>query len=391
MGAIIKSWVSSWCSWVMFLGILPPGGNSGREYWDLLFPFYCHSIATHSNSQPILADLLQTHPYVHLIALDFSKAFDTVRHSTLLDKCRQFPILNSLYNWLARYLEDRQHITKFGGMLSELGRITASIVQGSGIGPTAFVLTASDLRAMSLLIFLNKYADDVMFLGILPPGGNSGREYWDLLFPFYCHSIATHSNSQPILADLLQTHPYVHLIALDFSKAFDTVRHSTLLDKCRQFPILNSLYNWLARYLEDRQHITKFGGMLSELGRITASIVQGSGIGPTAFVLTASDLRAMSLLIFLNKYADDCYLIVPPDQASLISTELAHVEKWAQDNNLKLNVLKTKEMIVRCHRTRLGNIPSPTPGIERVTTMKILGVVYEENFTFREHVDGYSK
>ena len=56
------------------------------------------------NLNHILADLLQTHPYVHLIALDFSKAFDTVRHSTLLDKCRQFPILGSLYNWLARYL-----------------------------------------------------------------------------------------------------------------------------------------------------------------------------------------------------------------------------------------------------------------------------------------------
>jgi len=34
----------------------------------------------------IIADLLQTYPYVHLIALDFSKAFDTVRHSTLMVK-----------------------------------------------------------------------------------------------------------------------------------------------------------------------------------------------------------------------------------------------------------------------------------------------------------------
>ena len=76
--------------------------------------------------------------------------------------------------------------------------------------------------------------------------------------------------------------------------------------------------------------------------RITASIVHGSGIGPTAFVLTASDLRDLSLLIFLNKYADDCYLIVPPDQASLISSELEHIDKWAQDNNLKLNALKIK-------------------------------------------------
>ena len=44
-------------------------------------------------------------------------------------------------------------------------------------------------------------------------------------------------------------------------------------------------------------------------------------------------------------------------------------------------------MIVRRPRTRLGNIPPPTPGIERVSSMKILGVVYEENFTFREHVE----
>ena len=58
------------------------------------------------NLNHILADLLQTHPYVHLIALDFSKAFDTVRHSTLLDKCRRFHLLDSLYNWFARYLED---------------------------------------------------------------------------------------------------------------------------------------------------------------------------------------------------------------------------------------------------------------------------------------------
>ena len=127
--------------------------------------------------------------------------------------------------------------------------------------------------------------------------------------------------------------------------------------------------------------------MLSDLRRITASIVQGSGIGPTAFVLTASDLRALSLLIFLNKYADDCYLIVSPDQALHISSELAHIEQWARDNNLKLNVLKTKEMIVRRPRTRLSDIPLPVSGIERVNTMKILGVMYEEDFTFRVHVE----
>ena len=34
----------------------------------------------------IVSQLLVTNPYVHIFALDFSKAFDSIRHSTLLEK-----------------------------------------------------------------------------------------------------------------------------------------------------------------------------------------------------------------------------------------------------------------------------------------------------------------
>ena len=39
-----------------------------------------------------------------IIAIDFSKVFDTVLHSTLFDVCFQFPILNSLYHWFTWYM-----------------------------------------------------------------------------------------------------------------------------------------------------------------------------------------------------------------------------------------------------------------------------------------------
>ena len=194
-------------------------------------------------------------------------------------------------------------------------------------------------------------------------------------------------NLTHILSDLLQSHPYVHLIALDFSKAFDTVRHFTLLDKCRAFPIPDALFNWILRFLEGRSHKTKFGGLLSRLREITASIVQGSGIGPAAFVIHVSDLHPLCLLIFLNKYADDCYLIAPSDQAALIPAELAHIEAWAKENNLKLNILKTKEMIVHRPRVKVHDLPSTVPGMERVSSMKILGVVFEGDLSFRAQVD----
>jgi len=45
--------------------------------------------------------LLSTNPYVVVIALDFSKTFDTVRHFTLLEKLAQLAIPDSVYNWLS--------------------------------------------------------------------------------------------------------------------------------------------------------------------------------------------------------------------------------------------------------------------------------------------------
>jgi len=38
-----------------------------------------------------LCDMLSTNNFVYVIALDFSKAFDTVRHATLKDKMAQPP------------------------------------------------------------------------------------------------------------------------------------------------------------------------------------------------------------------------------------------------------------------------------------------------------------
>lgn len=119
---------------------------------------------------------------------------------------------------------------------------------------------------------------------------------------------------------------------------------------------------------------------------INASIVQGSGLGPVAYVLNASDLHpADPSNNSLNKYADDSYLIVPPDKSALIPEELSHICKWAETNNLSLNVNKTKEMIVRKPRGHPEN-PPPVPGVERVNSMNILGVTFSNDFTFHEQV-----
>jgi len=44
-----------------------------------------------------------SNPYVIVISLDFSKAFDTVRHSTLLEKLAQLDMPDEVYNWLVDF------------------------------------------------------------------------------------------------------------------------------------------------------------------------------------------------------------------------------------------------------------------------------------------------
>ena len=50
----------------------------------------------------------------------------------------------------------------------------------------------------------------------------------------------------------------------------------------------------------------------STLKSITASIIQGSGIEPAAYVVNASDLKAVTSGNQLCKFADDTYIVIQP-------------------------------------------------------------------------------
>ena len=187
---------------------------------------------------------------------------------------------------------------------------------------------------------------------------------------------------------MLQAEPFVYIIALDFSKAFDTVSHSTLTKKMADFPLPDNVYNWAVDFLEAKQHCTRYRGNQSDLAAISASIIQGSGFGPCAYNFNASDLQPSHLGNLMAKYADDTYVIVPASNATTISSEIRNVADWALLNNLKLNETKCFEMVVRRPRLALSSpaIPQPTQGMCRVTSLKILGVVINDRLDFTEHV-----
>ena len=101
---------------------------------------------------------------------------------------------------------------------------------------------------------------------------------------------------------------------------------------------------------------------------ITASIIQGSAIGPSSFVVHAADLWAARAGSFLIKYADDRpnFVIIPACNVESRQPELDHICEWSKRNNLMLNRSKSAEIVFSDNRKKRHQIlPPPSGGSRR--------------------------
>ena len=96
------------------------------------------------------------------------------------------------------------------------------------------------------------------------------------------------------------------------------------------------------RFFNNHSHCTVFGGELSTLLGVTASIIQGSAIGPAAYVVTTGDLAAAMPGNSLCKYADDTYVIIPASNEASRLVELDNVQRWAEQNNLNYSTAASR-------------------------------------------------
>lgn len=187
------------------------------------------------------------------------------------------------------------------------------------------------------------------------------------------------------------------LIFLDFSKAFDTIDHSLLCAKLRYYGFDNTSVNFFESYLNNRSQSVVMDNNCSNSCTITSGVPQGSVLGPILFLIYTADIFNSIQFCRIHCYADDSqldYSFVPNDvnrACENINSDLDSLSAYSKNNNLKLNPNKCAFMLFCSNniRNRLAaelNLKVYDHSLNIVNKMKNLGLFFENDLRFRDHV-----
>ena len=130
-------------------------------------------------------------------------------------------------------------------------------------------------------------------------------------------------------------------------------------------------------------------------------VPQGSILGPLLFLLYVNDLTSTSNVLDFILFADDTTILYSHEniesQISVMNAELEEVSNWFKTNKLSVNASKTKYVILATsHMTSVKaqqhfNVILDDTVLDRVKCTKFLGVLIDENLTWKCHIDCVSK
>nr|VZI41040.1 unnamed protein product [Spirometra erinaceieuropaei] len=169
----------------------------------------------------------------------------------------------------------------------------------------------------------------------------------------------------------------LHVVYIDFKKAFDSVPHQRLLHKLSRTGVRGKLLKWIQSFQLDRCQTVHVGGQKSTEVAVESGVPQGSVIGLTLFIIYVNDCVS-ELDCGVAMFADDIKLwsvIRTADDEEHLQANLNRLQQWSKAWLLPFNEKK-------CNILRVGRARSPNHmayclngiPLQEVDSQKDLGV-----------------
>jgi hypothetical protein len=162
----------------------------------------------------------------------------------------------------------------------------------------------------------------------------------------------------------------IRILFVDFAKAFDLVNHNVLLRKFQAYDFPPHITAWSMSFLHERKQFVEVRNNKS----------------------SCSVLRAGAIDIDFAKYVDDTTVVSVSTDANDYSLQFAadHLSVWCDENSMRINTKKTKEMLINfsksLDRTKVSPLTINGSLIERVSSFKLLGVIFSSDLSWSQHI-----
>lgn len=185
---------------------------------------------------------------------------------------------------------------------------------------------------------------------------------------------------------LRHTRGKLYTIFIDYTKAFDLVNRTILIEKLEEVTGRNYTTRLLRNilgmnYVQIDDNVTK-----SQPLQQTNGVLQGDPLSPLLFIIATADIISVISEedVKFNAYADD--MVMASKSLKSLQTAFNKVTEWADKNELLLNRTKTIMMTFRKggRPAALDRILYGEEPLERVSKFKYLGITLQmtgDNFT----------
>ncbi|XP_070183628.1 uncharacterized protein [Littorina saxatilis] len=186
-----------------------------------------------------------------------------------------------------------------------------------------------------------------------------------------------------VLQHLENPRTYARMLFIDYSSAFNTIIPHKLLHKLIGLDVPLSLCHWLLDFLLDRPQVVRLNNSLSASLTLNTGAPQGCVLSPLLFTLFTNDCTSAHPSTYIIKFSDDTTIegLISDSNEDAYRGEVQRVVEWCSENDLELNVLKTKEVVIDPRRKKDPILPLEINGeaVEQVSSFKFLGTLISED------------